>query len=373
MNSFLMCITSGAGLLLSFLLFFHPLRENLMANKWLAFFVFIMSMAFLGIYLNTSPLPDSFQFVIKCIDSIQFILAPSLFLSTLFFVNPIKTFGKKDLLHFIPFLICAVLQIAVSDKNMDFMTVKLFDIGNASFLIRDLLPLQFLIYIALSYTTLIQHKKNLKMITASVRETDLSWLRYFLLILTVITFFWINDALFGQSFLLWITPMVYTGSLFFLAYFSIRQKTIFSFNKKELEEISELLETPLKKESLKPARLNDDQLSTYSNKLNTLMEQDRLFLDNDLSLPILANRLGISIHDTSYLINRLTNGNFYIFINRYRVEEAKKLLTSDQVKELNMLGIAFASGFNSKTAFNTAFKKQTGISPTAYSRLYKNQ
>ena len=103
------------------------------------------------------------------------------------------------------------------------------------------------------------------------------------------------------------------------------------------------------------------------------MEQDRLFLDNNLSLPTLAYKLGISIHDTSYLINRLTNGNFYIFINQYRIEEAKKLLTSDQIKELNMLGIAFAAGFNSKTAFNTAFKKQTGISPTAYSRLHKNQ
>ena len=62
---------------------------------------------------------------------------------------------------------------------------------------------------------------------------------------------------------------------------------------------------------------------------------------------------------------------FYNFINKYRVEEAKKLLASTKMDEFNILGIAFASGFNSKTTFNTTFKKIVGISPSQYSKEKK--
>ncbi|MCC5648212.1 helix-turn-helix domain-containing protein, partial [Nostoc sp. CHAB 5824] len=54
------------------------------------------------------------------------------------------------------------------------------------------------------------------------------------------------------------------------------------------------------------------------------------------------------------------------FINKYRIEEAKSLLFSEKFNHLNILGIAFQSGFNSKTTFNITFKKHTGLSPTDY-------
>ncbi|MBC8644955.1 AraC family transcriptional regulator [Flavobacterium lindanitolerans] len=98
------------------------------------------------------------------------------------------------------------------------------------------------------------------------------------------------------------------------------------------------------------------------------MTDEKIFLDNELSLPILADKLKISIHDTSYLINEVTGNNFYNYINSKRVEEAKRLLLSDKSEGLNMLGIAFASGFNSKTTFNTAFKKWAGLSPSQYQK-----
>lgn len=101
------------------------------------------------------------------------------------------------------------------------------------------------------------------------------------------------------------------------------------------------------------------------------MEKERLFLDNDLDLPTVADKLGISIHETSFLINEVTKDNFYNFINKYRVEEAKRLLSSSAIAELNILGIAFASGFNSKTTFNTTFKKFVGISPSQFSKEQK--
>jgi AraC-like DNA-binding protein len=74
----------------------------------------------------------------------------------------------------------------------------------------------------------------------------------------------------------------------------------------------------------------------------------------------------LSPHELSYLINVGFENNFYNFVNSYRVEESKTLLTSPKHQHLSMLGIAFEAGFNSKTAFYTAFKKMTGVSPTEF-------
>ncbi|MDR6784985.1 helix-turn-helix domain-containing protein [Pedobacter africanus] len=351
----MMCFSAGACFLLSFLMFFHPLRQNLVANRWLALFVLTMGTAFLGISLETTALSN-----------LQFILPPALYLGTRYFVEPLLVFKKKHWLHFLPYLVCLIFQAIWATTGRDFITAILFETGNFKFLVRDLLPFQFLAYITISYQILIVHKRNLKLITAAVKEIDLDWLRYFLVILAVISIFWINDAVFGFAVLLKIMPVIYTGAVFFLAYFSMRQVAVFAFSNAELEEISDLLEHPLPDDKQKTARLSDKQLAVLSKKLDELMVEGQIFLNNDLSLPSLANQLGVSIHDTSYLINKLTGGNFYNFINQLRVEEAKKLLMAGRIEELNMVGIAFAAGFNSKTAFNTAFKKYTGCSPTAY-------
>lgn len=124
-------------------------------------------------------------------------------------------------------------------------------------------------------------------------------------------------------------------------------------------------------EKPKNKRLGAEQVAGLSVHLSSLMENDKLFLDNDLNLPAVAEKLGISIHEASFLINETTKDNFYNFINKYRVDEAKKLLASTKMDELNILGIAFASGFNSKTTFNTTFKRIVGISPSQYSKEQK--
>ncbi|MFH6991798.1 helix-turn-helix domain-containing protein [Flavobacterium sp. FlaQc-48] len=360
MNGFLMCFSAGGCFLLGFLLLFHPLGQNLTANRWLAVFVSIMGTAFLGIYFKNTAF-----------SSLQFMLPPCIYLSTIYFVQPIRVFKNKDGLHFLPFLICVLLQLIWKVKGMDFMIVPLFAIGNFIFFIRDLLPLQFLAYIIVSYRALTVHRRNLKQITAAVKEIGLDWLGYFLLILSVISLFWLNDALFGVLFLLKVMPVIYTGSIFFLAYFSIRQDAVFAFNKTELKEIAVLLDQTLPDTPPKVPRLNDQEFAVSLAKLSQLMEEDQIFLNNDLSLADLADRLALSIHDTSYLINTHTKGNFYNFINQLRVEQAKNMLLDGRMEELSMIGIAFGSGFNSKTAFNTAFKKYTGYSPTAYMKAHK--
>ncbi len=337
------------------------------------------------------------SFLVKCLSSVQFLLAPSFYISILYFVKPTKTFRKIDWFHFVPFIIYVVAENVWNDGKGSISTRFLFAINkDVSFLVRDVLPFLTLFYLIKSYAVLVKHKANLKLISSAINKINLDWLFQFLFILLLTVVIWINDALFELPFLTEATPFVYAASIFFLAYFSIKQKTIFAFKEKDIKEISDIIdyedyntevntvqdkfvaneidntESPeTEKEKTKLKRLNAEQVANLSVRLFSLMENEKLFLDNDLNLAAVAEKLNISIHEASFLINETTKDNFYNFINKYRVEEAKKLLASAKMEELNILGIAFASGFNSKTTFNTTFKKIVGISPSQYSKEQK--
>jgi AraC-like DNA-binding protein len=398
MNIFLVCFVSGASFLLSFLLFFHPLQQNVKANRWLSFFVFIIACAFIGTYMIKTETTISNSFLYKCLSSLQFLLAPTLYISILYFVNPTKVFRKIDWLHFVIFIIYVVAESLWNHEKRSISTFSLFAINkNVSFLIRDILPFLTLFYLIKSYTVLVKHQANIKLISSSIHQINLDWLVQFCFILLLTVIVWINDAIFELPFLTEATPFIYVTSIFFLAYFAIKQKTIFAFKEKDLKEILDVIEYEVykdeekaipdavetmndidvtgvsvaTKEKPKLKRLSADQMANLSFQLSSLMENEKLFLDNDLNLPAVAEKLGVSIHETSFLINETTKDNFYNFINKYRVEEAKKLLASSKMDELNILGIAFASGFNSKTTFNTTFKRIVGISPSQYSKAQK--
>jgi len=390
MNLFLICFISGACFLLSFILFFHPLRQNITANKWLSFFIAITGAGFICSYINLTGTHPESRFIYKWLNSLLFLMGPTLYISVLYFINPTKQLEKIDYLHFVPFLIYGFIENTVYFNERSISTLILYTINtDVSFLVRDMLPFLLFFYIVKCYRTLIKHKKNMKLIASSIDEVDLHWLVNFLFTLLFVVIIWINDALFEFALLTKITNWLYAMSIFYLAYFSIRQKNIFAYKEKDIQDISEILEKQeikitqtegfgnnrpeliFKNKKNTTPRISDEQMAELTERLSLLMSNNKLFLDNELSLPTIADQLGISIHDTSYLINRTTQDNFYNYVNRYRVEEAKKLLTSTQMEKLNILGIAFASGFNSKTAFNTAFKKYTGVSPSVYAKNNK--
>lgn len=112
--------------------------------------------------------------------------------------------------------------------------------------------------------------------------------------------------------------------------------------------------------------LTDAAIHSLFAKLSTLMDTERLYRNPDMSLDLLSQRLGASKHHVSQVINACSDGTFFDYINRLRVEEAKTLLAEYTRSDLNVIEVAYAVGFNNKVSFNTAFKKVTGITPTAY-------
>jgi AraC-like DNA-binding protein len=99
-------------------------------------------------------------------------------------------------------------------------------------------------------------------------------------------------------------------------------------------------------------------------KLIYLMENEKVFYDGDIDLEILAKKLELTKHQLSEILNRVLETNFHDFIQEYRIKEAMHLI--ENRKDMNILNIAYEVGFQSKSAFNTVFKKKTGYTPIEY-------
>jgi AraC-like DNA-binding protein len=102
--------------------------------------------------------------------------------------------------------------------------------------------------------------------------------------------------------------------------------------------------------------------------LEHYMQTNEPYLDPDLSIETLANSVNINAKELSVLINQHMGKNFFSYINAYRIEKAKSLLSEPTPKKRSVLVVLYEVGFNSKSSFNTAFKKHTGQTPSSYRR-----
>lgn len=110
--------------------------------------------------------------------------------------------------------------------------------------------------------------------------------------------------------------------------------------------------------------LRDDSAQHYLDRLTRLMREERYYLDADLSLQTLADKVRISPHHLSQVLNDRLGRSFYDYVNELRVAHAKDLLVN--ARQQGITDIAFACGYNSKTAFYNAFKRHTGLAPSEF-------
>jgi AraC-like DNA-binding protein len=112
--------------------------------------------------------------------------------------------------------------------------------------------------------------------------------------------------------------------------------------------------------------LTPGQIDGYKKQLLALCHSEKPFLNPQVSLADLANKLSISSKHLSQVINQSFNKSFFDFINAFRVQEAQSILKASKDDKLTVLEVMYEVGFNSKSSFNTAFKKETGQTPTEF-------
>jgi len=116
----------------------------------------------------------------------------------------------------------------------------------------------------------------------------------------------------------------------------------------------------------KKVLLNEQEVSTYKTQLLRHIEEKEPYLDTNLSLKILADQIEIHPNQLSWLLNETIGKNFNEFINHYRIERFKTIIKDPKNSNLTIEGLSYESGFNSKTVFNTYFKKATGLTPKQF-------
>jgi len=167
-----------------------------------------------------------------------------------------------------------------------------------------------------------------------------------------------------------ITPYIYL-----ITFKGITQRTLWQIQpdlnkeavEKEMNEAEKIKSFTEEKEN-QPAikRSSETKVTEVVSRLIQLMERDKLYQEHELTLQTLSDKLSIPTYQASQAIKEGMNKNFYDLVNGYRVEEAKRLLVDPKNENFTILSVGFEAGFNSKTTFNTVFKKFTGVTPTEY-------
>ena len=133
-------------------------------------------------------------------------------------------------------------------------------------------------------------------------------------------------------------------------------------------EFTQWFTTEVQKNRQGRSLIKDLDTQKLKKKLTKLMEEEKRFCDEDLTLNVLARELEITPHQLSEFLNRKLKLNFNSYINKYRIREAKELLITDEGRTIT--SICYAVGFNTKSVFNEAFLNHTGMSPREFRKNF---
>ncbi|WP_333600620.1 helix-turn-helix domain-containing protein [Flavobacterium sp.] len=365
-------LSVGSSLLLAFLLIANPQKVNKKANPWFGCFILCIFFLLFSDALVASKMNPENEILGFLLNFPAFLIAPIFYLSVDYYINPTKKWKNKNFLLFsFGFFMLGLFLATLFLKNPG-ETNQAFFSEWFNIVFGIVFCIQLLPYFYFSYRKILRHQKNVRLFSSTLENVDLKWLEYMILSALVMAGFWIMNILFQASaagiILNIISNFIYLVSFFFIGYHSMKQKEIYPYNEAERDEINEIIiETDIPEENRKKL-LTDEKLTESKTELIQLMETEKPFLDCELSLVKLAFLMNVSTHILSYIINNGFEENFYQFVNRYRIEEAKKLIHNPKMDHFNLIGIAYEVGFNSKTVFNTTFKKFTGKTPSEFKK-----
>lgn len=166
-----------------------------------------------------------------------------------------------------------------------------------------------------------------------------------------------DSLILGQPNVLWMAFILSSAYRFTKDWF-VKQHQIEHLG----NQLSELLKN--KRPVIQP--LNETEASALKQKLETTLRQNQLYLNQELSLAELAQEVDTSDKKLSTLLNQNLRTNFYDYINSFRIATFKEGVMEGKLRNLSVVGLAFQCGFNSKSSFYRAFKKETGKSPTQF-------
>ena len=286
----------------------------------------------------------------------------------------------KNLWHTLPFVTAILLLIprfylADFDTKIEILWAKDGLIVEFK-IIYLLLHVQIIAYIIASYIVVLRSKKLLLENYSNGNVNYYNWLITFITLIAIETVvstfknvFLINDLDVQYELAMTITSLTALLFICWLVIKALKTPGLYGrVNSKQLL-VKQLISKNQHKETLMTEdRERDESLS----RLISHMETQEPYLEPSLSVYDLSKQLNWQPKELSLLINHDLNQHFFDFVNEYRIKKAMEILADSSKNHLTILEILYEVGFNSKSSFNTAFKKYTKQTPTEYRKQYSS-
>ncbi|VUD59495.1 HTH-type transcriptional regulator YesS [Thalassocella blandensis] len=282
---------------------------------------------------------------------------------------------RRDALHLIPLAVFVVYLIYTyfahsMDEKVEMIRSESLVYGwhyiSFDFFIKSLR----LIYCIFALLLIVKYKDILKSTHSNIEKVDITWLKLLVigfLTVTVLELILSFSKVVGLFIEHNMDVFIYIGLTGYYALFVLVNLLVFT----SVRYFS-TFEAVKSKEA--PKKITNDKVLNpeFAERIDTIMRTEKPYLMPDITLDMLAEKLEIAPKDLSMTINRLFNNNFYEFINNYRIDEAKRLLIDENAKNKTITDIYLEVGFNSKSVFNTFFKKIVGATPSQYRQENKS-
>lgn len=353
-------------LLLSLFLFTHRKGKRL-SNRLLAMFFLFLGINLIDGLIGFTGFYQKYPALAHLEDGLVFLLGPLLYFYTRSVVYRDFQLRGTQLYHLMPFVLVTVvfqayyhsqtaeeklfIQRAISERQLPagFYITIFFVYGHV------------FTYFFLALREIRIYQRRIREFFSSTEKVSLKWLRFIIYTMTGILLISLVNVMapyIGMD--IWFLPtFAIVVGLFFLfanalVFKGLQQPEIFAgLEQKGIGRYSNSTLTANEKENIK-SRLVD------------IVENGKAYLELDLNLEELSAKVGIQPKKISQVLNESFGQNYYDFINSYRIEEAKRILSGSPDPKLTVLEVLYKVGFNSKSSFNTVFREKTGTTPSSF-------
>lgn len=279
---------------------------------------------------------------------------------TLYFYTRLQT-GKSKSDHafrfsLIPFAVGLIISVTMPEKShLISLAGYLFYSG---------------IFMVLSISEIIRYRNEIKNYYSNTARINLTWL---LVVNSGFTLMWFSD--FSNYIFRGQLRIIDAGTSEWFTFVSVICNFIFA-NLITFVTLKNMgipgAELPEEEKTKSQSEILDQvTVGEYKEKVNGLLTNEQLYLNPDITLQDFAEQLGINARYLSYTINTGFGKTFFELINEFRIKHAQQLLLDEESGRRTVLEVMYESGFNSKSAFNTAFKKYTGLTPSDFKQTRK--
>ncbi|MFI5152333.1 MAG: helix-turn-helix domain-containing protein [Chitinophagales bacterium] len=287
-------------------------------------------------------------------------------------------FNTRKWLHFLPFIMAFLaleffwLQQPINEQLNILEDILARRLPDSIYLSSSIIFIQFLLYIIVSIQLIRKYKKQVAEKFSDYNRINLNWLYSTIIFFTVLMSIsmlngWLGLTAFAQYYYIAFTVILFAMLIFVnkVVLTAMRNPDFFG-----LEEEKPEAEGPPVSTKYASSSLVNSEKQRILQVILQYMDNEKPWLEPELTIDQLAADLAIRSKILSQVINETLHQNFFDFINRYRIEEAMRLLNNPPDKKITVLEVLYQVGFNSKSSFNTLFKKHTGLTPSEFKKIH---